>query len=165
MFNHYVNTKAEFTGIDISIHLSQHINIVLESVFFTRHKMLFVSEKHKFHVKQSRKNFILQIFFLKSLCFYRQRIQKILNKMSEKKEVYTTQKISFLIKDFFCKCDQILSFLRFSSYLLKKPLIENFIVCSVIASWGIIATLTSIYTSPHTAISQIILKCYPPILQ
>ena len=54
--------------------------------------------------------------------------------MSEKKEVYTAQKISFLIKDFFCKCDQILSFLRFSSYLLKKPLIENFIVCSVIAS-------------------------------
>ena len=84
--------------------------------------MLFVSEKHKFHVKQSRKNFILQIFFLKSLCFYRQRIQKILNKMQKKtfrkyeyclKDVYTAQKISFLIKDFFCKCDQILSFLRF----------------------------------------------------
>ena len=66
--------------------------------------------------------------------FLQTKNSKNLNKMSEKKEVYTAQKISFLIKDFFCKCDQILSFLRFSSYLLKKPLIENFIVCSVIAS-------------------------------
>ena len=42
-----------------------------------------------------------------------------------------TQKIKFSIKDFFSKCDQIHSFLWICSHLLKKPLIENFILCAV----------------------------------
>ena len=37
----------------------------------------------------------------------------------------------FYIKGFFRKCDQIRSFLRIWSHLLKKPLIENFIFCAV----------------------------------
>ena len=38
----------------------------------------------------------------------------------------------FSIKDFFSKCDQIRSFLRIWSHLLKKPLMENFtFLCSV----------------------------------
>ena len=37
--------------------------------------------------------------------------------------------MTFSIKDFFSKCDQILSFLR--SHLLKKFLMENFIFCAV----------------------------------
>ena len=40
--------------------------------------------------------------------------------------------LKFSIKDFFSKCDQIRSFLRIWSYLLKKSLIENFIFCAVI---------------------------------
>ena len=36
------------------------------------------------------------------------------------------------IKDFFSKCDQIRSFLRIWSYLLKKSLMENFIFCAVL---------------------------------
>ena len=40
---------------------------------------------------------------------------------------YTAQKMKFLIKDFFSKCDHIRSFLRIWSYLLKKSLMENFI--------------------------------------
>ena len=35
--------------------------------------------------------------------------------------------MKFSIKDFFSKCDQIRSFLRISSYFLKKSLMENFI--------------------------------------
>ena len=35
------------------------------------------------------------------------------------------------IKDFFSKCDQIRSFLRIWSHLLKKSLMENFIFCAV----------------------------------
>ena len=35
------------------------------------------------------------------------------------------------IKDFFGKCDQIRSFLRIWSHLLKKSLMENFIFCRV----------------------------------
>ena len=34
-------------------------------------------------------------------------------------------------KDFFIKCDQIRSFLRIWSHLLKKSLMENFILCAV----------------------------------
>ena len=35
--------------------------------------------------------------------------------------------MKFSIKDFFSKCDQIHSFLRIWSHLLKKSLMENFI--------------------------------------
>ena len=44
---------------------------------------------------------------------------------------YFAQKMKFSIKDFFSKCDQIRSFLRIWSHLLKKSLMENFIfLCS-----------------------------------
>ena len=35
--------------------------------------------------------------------------------------------MKFSIKDFFSKCDQVLSVLQIWSYLLKKSLMENFI--------------------------------------
>ena len=38
----------------------------------------------------------------------------------------------FSIKDFFSKCDQIHSYIRIWSNLLKKSLMENFIFCAVI---------------------------------
>ena len=40
--------------------------------------------------------------------------------------------MKFSIKDFFSKCDQICSFLRIWSHLLKKSLMENFIFCAVL---------------------------------
>ena len=43
----------------------------------------------------------------------------------------TVQKMNFSFKDFFSKCDQIHSFLRIWSHLLKKALKENFIFCTV----------------------------------
>ena len=39
----------------------------------------------------------------------------------------TAQKVKFSIKDFLSKCDQIRSFLRIWSHLLKKSFMENFI--------------------------------------
>ena len=45
---------------------------------------------------------------------------------------FTAQKVKFHIKDLVSKCDQIPSFLRVWSHLLKKSLMENFIfLCSV----------------------------------
>ena len=41
--------------------------------------------------------------------------------------------MKFSIKDFFSKCDQILSFLRIWSQLLKKSLMEYFIFCACYA--------------------------------
>ena len=43
----------------------------------------------------------------------------------------TAQKMKFSIKDFFSRCDQIRSFLRIWLQLLKKSLMENFILCAV----------------------------------
>ena len=43
----------------------------------------------------------------------------------------TAQKIKFSIKDFFSKSDQIHSFLRIWSHLLKKSLMKTFIFCAV----------------------------------
>ena len=47
---------------------------------------------------------------------------------------YTAQEMKFSIKDFFSKCDQIRSFLRIWSHLLKKFLIQNFIFCAVMTA-------------------------------
>ena len=48
--------------------------------------------------------------------------------------ICAAQKMKLFIKDFFSKRDQIRSFLRIWSHLLKKSLIENFILCAVILS-------------------------------
>ena len=47
------------------------------------------------------------------------------------KMLYTAKNM-FSIKDFFSKCNQIRSFLRTWSHLLKKFLTENFIFCAVL---------------------------------
>ena len=45
----------------------------------------------------------------------------------------SAQKKKVSINDFFSKCDQIRSFLRIWSHLLRKSLMENFIFCAVYA--------------------------------
>ena len=44
--------------------------------------------------------------------------------------------MKFSIKDFFSKCDQIRSFQRIWSHLLKKSLMVNFIFCVVLNLYG-----------------------------
>ena len=46
--------------------------------------------------------------------------------------IFTAQKRKFPIKNFLGKCDQIRSFLRIWSHLLKKSLMEKFIFCAVL---------------------------------
>ena len=57
-------------------------------------------------------------------------IKVILSKINEEKTL-PAQKMKFSIKDFFSKCNQICSFLRIWSHLLKKCLMENFIFLCV----------------------------------
>ena len=45
--------------------------------------------------------------------------------------IVTAQKMTFSIKDFFSKCDQIRSFPQIWSHLLKKYLMKNFIFSAV----------------------------------
>ena len=47
------------------------------------------------------------------------------------------KKLKFSFKDFFSKCDQIHSFLRIWSHLLKKSLLENSIFSAVL--WSLLA--------------------------
>ena len=51
---------------------------------------------------------------------------------SSKRHIHCTKKLSFLLGDFYSKCDQIRKRLRIWSDLLKKYLMENFIFCAVI---------------------------------
>ena len=51
---------------------------------------------------------------------------------------YTAQKVKFSNKDFFCKCDQIRSFRRIWSHLLKKSLMEKIIFCVVLLRSSVI---------------------------
>ena len=56
----------------------------------------------------------------------------------------TARKMKFSIKDFLSKCDQIRSFLRIWSHLLKKSLMKNFMFYAV----GILTSLICLYSVP-----------------
>ena len=58
-------------------------------------------------------------------------MSKYLLRHSSVRWLTTAQEMKFSIKDFFGKCDQICSFLRIWSHLLKKSLMENFIFSAV----------------------------------
>ena len=57
----------------------------------------------------------------------------------------TAQEIKFSINDFFSKFDQVRSFLRIWSHLLKKSLMEDFIFCAVMFMLKINDSLTINY--------------------
>ena len=61
--------------------------------------------------------------------------------------------MKFSIKDFFSKCDQICSFLRIWSHLLKKSLTENFISCAVNICMNIVLELTMFFELSHVSIT------------
>ena len=50
---------------------------------------------------------------------------------TRKRLLLCIKKMKFSIEDFFSEYDQINSFLRIWSHLLKKSLMENFIFCAV----------------------------------
>ena len=54
-----------------------------------------------------------------------------LKNLEPKQTETTAEKMKFSMKDFFSKRDQIRSFLRIWSHLLKKFFMENFIFCAV----------------------------------
>ena len=66
--------------------------------------------------------------------------------------VDTAQKLKFSIKYFFSKCDQIHSFLRIWSHLLKRSLMENFIFCAV---WPSSEILDQLLIPPLNLVKQI----------
>ena len=65
--------------------------------------------------------------YCKRYCIYK----KVYHKWLTGSKIHTTHNMKFSIKNFFSKCDQIHSFLRNWSHLLKKSLTENFIFRAV----------------------------------
>ena len=51
--------------------------------------------------------------------------------LTRKAKVALHKTMKFFIKDFFSKCEQIHSFLKIWSHLVKKSLMESFISCAV----------------------------------
>ena len=66
------------------------------------------------------------------------RLQNVVLNIPRLLQSYTTEKMKFFIKDFFSKCDQIRRKMGIWSHLLKKSLIENFILCVVLQLLGMI---------------------------
>ena len=64
-----------------------------------------------------------------------------INEINSKRNA--AQKIKSIIKGFFSKCDQIWSFLQLWSRLLKKTLMENFIIYAV--KWSVLIGNTEAY--------------------
>ena len=74
----------------------------------------------------------------------------------------TAQKIKFTIKDFSSKCDQIRRKLQIWSYLLNKPLMENFIFCAVLVL-KLLNSSNCSFTSSNNSLPVLITPC-PSIL-
>ena len=74
----------------------------------------------------------------------------------------TAQKMKLSINDFFSKCDQIRSYLRIWSHLLKKLLIENFIFNAVMdetalsLSQGVLEMLEKYKKEPYVFFIKVI---------
>ena len=70
--------------------------------------------------------------FDKLLSYPKKYLVYLATALKLREKLVTAQKMKFSIKDFFSKCDQIPSFLRIWSNLLKKSLMENSIFCAVL---------------------------------
>ena len=71
------------------------------------------------------------------------------------------KKMKFSIKDFFIKCDQIRSFLRIWSHLLKTCFIENFTFCAVAYSEAYSVAYTEAYSAQYqTSLIELFLRKY-----
>ena len=70
-------------------------------------------------------------------------------------ETFTAQKMNFSIKDFLSKHDQICSFMRIWSHLLKKSLMENFIFRAVFNRFH-----QFIFSKDYKKNYKIIYKCF-----
>ena len=103
--------------------------------------MKFKSHKNKFcNEKEAKKLFQILPFY--NVLIERPKIMhlskiELLNELPfyddlSVVEISTAQKMKFSVMDFFCKCDQICSFLWVWSHLLKKSLMENSISSAVI---------------------------------
>ena len=104
-----------------------------------------VEKKDKNKCIESCKVLNLQLFFMLQYMFTSLRVFfntlfllgkispycSVLWRQSVTYKPYNAQKMKFLIKDLFSKCDQIRSFLWIWSHLLKKSLMANFIFCTV----------------------------------
>ena len=100
----------------------QNINIFTQETLF----LFFILEKWL--------RFLSESYFEKFIFYHIFTILTV-SEICNISNKYRCTKMKFSIKNFFCKCDQIRSFLRTWLHLLKKSLMENFnYLCSVLTS-------------------------------
>ena len=135
--------------------LNKHF--IISGVYISKSKQCYTAKPSAYHFYEKTKISVdfyicssvpliilnlkqISIFFLSGNNERGGRIQVIVNwklagvfliDILELKVSSAAQKMKFCIKDFFSKCDQIRSFLRIWSHLLKKSLMENLIFCAV----------------------------------
>ena len=61
--------------------------------------------------------------------------------------MFNAEKVQFSVRDFFTKCEQILSFLRICSPLLSQSLTENLLFC-IVAIVCLLLFLVNPFKSP-----------------
>ena len=83
------------------------------------------------HYKTKLKGMDLNLRVISSPVFINNSPCQFYKTLWRKCSILTVQKMKFSIQDFLSKYDQIHSFLRIWSHLLKKSLMENFIFCAV----------------------------------
>ena len=124
------------TGWKLFLHLTQDFIFLLhkhrwhsDKLYFYTYTLSMDNQKHVKFWNVSSSNLLRKPKNLRNLelrsCFTDE--SRLYNSISPN----TAQKVKFFMKDFNSKFEQIGSFLRIWSYLLKKPLIENFIFCAV----------------------------------
>ena len=120
-FNNQLNHCAYSAVIHIVIHTVyynpntklHHQHYVISS---TLHYIINAASCHQCCMISSTQYYIVNAALFQQGCITSSMSHYIINAVS-----YTAQKMKFSIQDFFSKCDQIRSFLRIWSHLLKKP--------------------------------------------
>ena len=99
-------------------------------LFYSVHCALDKRQFPIYHVRIS--NISLSKDYRETSSYYYHALTCMATGVCRNSFICAVQKMKFSIKDFFSKCDQIRSFLRILSHLLKKSSMENFIFCKVL---------------------------------
>ena len=135
MQNLFINAENLFLKYAQNLSAKNAPNAFLNTLNFTSIKRRMFPELHEV-ISEIQKVFLnkMQETFpnLHKIFSDKQKMLCEISKTFTLVMIYTAQKKKFSMKGFFSKCDQICSFLRIWSHLLKKFSMENFIFCAVL---------------------------------
>ena len=126
-------THNRFSNFHCVYTIIQVVHTEFKKVALTEYSAFKSSSKMIQELAVAAANGLLYLYQIQSCLSYLKPMYHFCTSKNMKKP---TQKMKFSIKDFFSECDQIRSFLRIWSNLLKISLMENFIFCAVFSEVG-----------------------------